>query len=100
MEWSVESMHCLLDIHYGEDYCCIQNRTIQQYLNMLRKLALGLIKQYKTRIDSKCAISKIMFDYLLDAGVFFQFWIIDFRADIRIAIDIYAESVRNNESSG
>lgn len=68
MEWSVESMHCLLDVHYGEDYCRIQNRTIQQNLNMLRKLALGLIKQYKSKVGSNRAISKIMFDCLLDTN--------------------------------
>ena len=28
MEWAVETMHWLLDVHYSEDYCRIQNRTI------------------------------------------------------------------------
>ena len=66
MEWAVESMHWLLDVHFSEDYCRIVNRTIQQNLNMLRKFALSLIKQFKTSSHSKRPISQIMFHCLLD----------------------------------
>ena len=66
MEWSVESMHWLLDVHFEEDYCRVEDKNIQQNLNMLRKLAMNFIKQYKERLKSKRAISKIMFDCLLD----------------------------------
>ena len=66
MEWSVESMHWLLDVHFEEDYCRVENKNVQQNLNMLRKLAINIIKQYKERSESKRAISKIMFDCLLD----------------------------------
>ena len=66
MEWSVESMHWLLDVHFEEDYCRVENKNVQQNLNMLRKLAINVIKQYKERSESKRAISKIMFDCLLD----------------------------------
>lgn len=62
MEWAVESMHWLLDVHYGEDFCRIANKTIQLNLNMLRKFSLNLIKQFKSRSSSKQALSKIMFD--------------------------------------
>lgn len=44
MEWTVETMHWLLDVHFGEDGCRIEDRNIQQNLNMLRKAALNLIK--------------------------------------------------------
>ena len=47
MEWAVESMHWILDVHYSEDFCRIVNRTIQQNLNMLRKFALNMIKRFK-----------------------------------------------------
>ena len=47
MEWAVESMHWLLDVHYSEDYCRIANKTAQQNLNLLRKFALSLLKRYK-----------------------------------------------------
>lgn len=66
MEWTVETMHWLLDVHYGEDYCRVEDRTIQQNLNMLRKLAINLIKKYKERTNTKRAISKVMLDCLLD----------------------------------
>ena len=66
MEWAVESMHWLLDVHFSEDYCRIVNRTIQQNLNMLRKFALSLIKQFKASSNSKRPISQIMFNCLLD----------------------------------
>lgn len=64
----METMHWLLDVHFEEDLCRIQDKTIQRNLNMLRKFALSLIKQYKERVTSKRAISKIMFDCLLDCG--------------------------------
>ena len=66
MEWAVETMHWALDVHFSEDYCRIVNRIIQQNLNMLRKFALSIIKQFKANTNSKRAISKIMFDCLLD----------------------------------
>lgn len=66
MEWAVESMHWLLDVHFSEDYCRIVNRTIQQNLNMLRKFALSLIKHFKASFHSKRPISQIMFNCLLD----------------------------------
>ena len=72
MEWSVESMHWLLDVHFEEDDCRIEDKTIQQNLNMLRKLSINMIKQYKERSKSKRAILKIMFDCLLDPSFLFD----------------------------
>ena len=69
MEWAVESMHWILDVHFSEDFCRIVNRTIQQNLNMLRKFALTLIKQFKTASNSKRPLSQIMFNCLLDPSV-------------------------------
>ena len=66
MEWAVESMHWILDVHYSEDFCRIVNRTIQQNLNMLRKFALSLIKRFKTDSNSKHPLSQIMFNCLLN----------------------------------
>lgn len=65
-EWSVETIHWLLDVHFEEDFCRAEDKNIQQNLNMIRKLALNIIKQYKSIAKSKKAISKIMFDCLLD----------------------------------
>ena len=66
MEWTVETMHWLLDVHFGEDFCRVEDRNVQQNLNMLRKVALNLIKRYKERAASKRPMSKIMFDCLLN----------------------------------
>ena len=66
MEWTVETMHWLLNVHFEEDSCRVEDKNVQQNLNMLRKLAMNMIKQYKERSESKRAISKIMFDCLLD----------------------------------
>lgn len=68
-EWSVETMHWLLDVHFREDYCRIEDRNVQQNLNMLRKLAINLIKIYKEKTASKRAVSKIMFGCLLDPSL-------------------------------
>ena len=69
MEWRVETMHWLLDVHYSEDYCRIVNQTIQKNLNMLRKFALSLIKHFKARTNSKKPLSHIMFSCLLNPKV-------------------------------
>lgn len=72
MEWSVETMHWLLDVHFGEDFCRVEDRNIQENLNMLRKAALNLIKRHKERAGSKRAMSKIMFDCLLNPYVILE----------------------------
>ena len=66
MEWSVETMHWLLDVHFSEDSCRVENREVQEQLNVFRKMALNLIKRYKEKEKSKRPISKIMLDCLLD----------------------------------
>lgn len=66
LEWSVESMHWLLDVHFGEDFCRIEDEDVQQNLNIIRKIALNTIKLFKANINSKRPVSKIMFDCLLD----------------------------------
>ena len=66
MEWSVESMHWLLDVHFEEDWCRIESKDVQQSLNMFRKAAINLIKNFKNRNNSKTAISNIMFECLMD----------------------------------
>lgn len=68
-EWSVETMHWMLDVIFEEDFCRIDDRTVIKNLNMLQKLALNLLKSFKTKSNSKKPISKIMFDCLLDSDV-------------------------------
>ena len=66
LEWSVETMHWLLDVHFDEDYCRIEDKNIQQNLNMIRKIALNSIKDYKNKTGSKLPMTKIMLNCLLD----------------------------------
>jgi len=65
-EWSVEAMHWLLDVHFGEDFCRVEDENVQQNLNIVRKIALNSIKSYKDKSMSKSPLSKIMFGCLLD----------------------------------
>lgn len=66
MEWTVETMHWMLDVHFEEDWCRVEDINIQQNLNILRKAAINLIKLFKSRSETKRAISKIMFECLLE----------------------------------
>jgi predicted transposase YbfD/YdcC len=66
LEWSVEVMHWLLDVHYTEDSCRIADKAGQKNLNKIRKIALNITRQYKTKIDSKRPMSNIMLDCLLE----------------------------------
>jgi len=58
-------MHWLLDVHFGEDFCRIEDENVQQILNIVRKIALNNIKKYKEKTKSKRPLSKIMMDCLL-----------------------------------
>ena len=66
MEWSVETMHWLLDVRYREDYLRAQNENIQKNTNMSRKLALNLAGVYKNTHSKETPLSHIMFDCLMD----------------------------------
>ena len=66
MEWSVESKHWLLDVHFEEDWCLIENKEVQQHLNMFCKAAINLVKIFKSKTDCKKPISNIMSDCLID----------------------------------
>ena len=59
-------MHWLLDVHFGEDFCRIEDETGQIVLNAVRKIALNQVKFYKQNTGSKLPLSKIMFGCLLD----------------------------------
>ena len=59
-------MHWLLDVHFGEDFCRAADKNEQKNLNVLRKLALNLVRFYQMQIEPKRALSAIMFDCLLD----------------------------------
>ncbi|MCL2388680.1 MAG: ISAs1 family transposase, partial [Defluviitaleaceae bacterium] len=47
LEWSVETMHWMLDVHFGEDFCRVLNKDVQQNLNIIRKIVLNHLRRYK-----------------------------------------------------
>ena len=59
-EWSVESMHWLLDVIYREDSCRLRDDNAQKNLNIVRKVALNIVRTYKLNVNSKQNISQIM----------------------------------------
>lgn len=65
-EWSVESMHWLLDVHFGEDYCRIQDENIQKVLNIVCKIVINLLRIFRDKTNSKRPFSNIMLDCLID----------------------------------
>ena len=66
LEWGVEAMHWLLDVHFSEDKTRVWNMNIQQSLNIMRKIALNLAKDYKSKTESKLPISGILKRNLFD----------------------------------
>lgn len=65
-EWSVETMHWLLDVYFGEDGCRIQTKTNQQNLNMVRKLSLNIMRNFKQKSASKAPLTTLMFKSLMN----------------------------------
>lgn len=66
LEWQVESMHWLLDVHFAEDKTHVWNMNVQKTLNHMRKIALNLAKVYKNENKSKLPISGILKRNLFD----------------------------------
>ncbi len=78
--WQIESFHWLLDMDLGEDRCTIKNKNIQSILNILRKYALSMMRQYiannkvkRTAISAnmrKCAFNT---EYLIQVLHYFSY---------------------------
>jgi predicted transposase YbfD/YdcC len=65
-EWKVESMHWLLDVHFGEDFCRVQDEIVQKALNIVRKIVINSLRVYKDKTCSKRPFSSLMLDCLID----------------------------------
>ena len=68
LEWAVESMHWLLDVHFLEDKTKVRDMNVQQNLNIMRKIALNLAREYKNRFEPRKAISGILKCNLFDVN--------------------------------
>ena len=74
MEWSVESMHWLLDVHFQEDKTAFFDMNVQKILNTVRKIALNLVRLYKdAHHKPRTSLKSIMMANLLDVNVFTGF---------------------------
>lgn len=73
LEWAVESMHWLLDVHYQEDKTKVWDMNIQKTLNILRKIALNLAREYKNKYEPRKAISGILKRNLFDINNLSEF---------------------------
>jgi predicted transposase YbfD/YdcC len=74
LEWSVETMHWLLDVHFSEDACRVAEQRTQENLNIIRKIVLNSLRLYKTSHNSKSAFSHLMLDCLIDPNRILDFW--------------------------
>jgi predicted transposase YbfD/YdcC len=72
-EWSVETMHWLLDVHFAEDSCRAAEQRTQENLNIIRKIVLNHMRIYKNTNNSKSPFSTLMFDCLLDPYAILKF---------------------------
>jgi predicted transposase YbfD/YdcC len=68
-EWSVETMHWLLDVHFGEDSCRVQDDNVQKVLNIIRKIVLNAMRVFKENTKSKRAFTSLMLDCLIDPNM-------------------------------
>jgi len=66
LEWGIESMHWFLDVHFDEDRTRTFNDNTQKNLNIIRKIALNLISDFKKLTDCKKPVSGVMRSCLFD----------------------------------
>ena len=70
--WKIESMHWMLDVVFSEDECEMISENGHKTLNILRKLALLLHKNYLSRQSKKCSVKANLLNCLLDDEVLCQ----------------------------
>ena len=51
--WQIESFHWILDVNLGEDKNQVRNKNSQMCLNIMRKMCIGMMKQYIDNNDVK-----------------------------------------------
>ena len=64
--WKIESMHWMLDVVLSEDKCRFWNENAHMTLNILRKYALLLQKQYISNVVKKVSVKKNMLNCLMN----------------------------------
>ena len=66
LEWGVEAMHWLLDVHFREDKTRVWDMNIQKTPNIMRKIALNMARDFKAKTNSKSPLSGILKKNLFD----------------------------------
>jgi predicted transposase YbfD/YdcC len=66
LEWGVEAMHWLLDVHFNEDKTYVWDMNVQKTLNLLRKIVINLAREYKAKTGSKEPMSGVLKKNLFD----------------------------------
>jgi len=74
MEWRVESMHWLLDVHFSEDKSKIRDMNVEKLLNTSRKIALNLVRLFKeVNCPKNLSITSVFKQNLFDLAKFTNF---------------------------
>lgn len=60
LEWRIESMHWLLDVHFSEDKTKVRDMEVQKNLNIMRKIIINFIKEYQASLPKHVPMSKIL----------------------------------------
>ena len=73
MEWGVEAMLWLLDVHFSEDKTRVWDMNLQKNLNIMRKTVLNLVKVYKAKVCPKSSLVGVLRPNLFDYQVLSDF---------------------------
>ena len=74
LEWAVESMHWLLDVHFTEDKTRVWDMNVQKILNTTRKIALNMIRLFKSaNRPERLPLTSVFKENLFDLGQFAAF---------------------------
>ena len=76
-EWSVETMHWLLDVHFGEDFCRATEQRTQENLNIIRKIVFHSLRFYKNSRKLKTPFSHLMLECMIDPLRILDYWVFD-----------------------
>ena len=64
--YRIRDILTILDVHFAEDKTRICDMNVQKTLNIMRKIALNLAKDFKAKTDSRLPISGILKRNLFD----------------------------------
>ena len=74
LEWGVESMHWLLDVHFAEDKTRVWDMNVQKILNTTRKITLNMIRIFKSaNRPERTPLTSILKENLFDLNQFAAF---------------------------